>query len=302
MKHKSRMTLARRSAWTGRLFALPFYLGFLFFFFTPLTQSLSFVFNTVKVDVGEYVTTPVGLDNLTYIFKLDKDFGTNLLESMGQLAWQLPVIIIASLFFALLLNQKFIGRTFARAVFFLPVIVASGVVITIIKGDAVASSMMSGNVVNDGGAIFQSSALQDLLVRAGLNSSLINLFTTISNSLFDILWKTGMQMIIFLAGLQSISPSLYEASAMEGATAWDNFWMISLPMLAPMLLVNIVYTVVDSFTSNSNPVMNQVMQQISNVRLHYAAAMAWVYFLLIAVVLAVILGIFHVITNRRKAR
>ena len=110
------------------------------------------------------------------------------------------------------------------------------------------------------------------------------------------------EMIIFLAGLQSISPSLYEASAMEGATAWDNFWMISLPMLAPMLLVNIVYTVVDSFTSNSNPVMNQVMQQISNMRLHYAAAMAWVYFLLIAVVLAVILGIFHVITNRRKAR
>lgn len=296
LKKKVHMDLERRSGWTGRFFALPFYIGFVYFYLMPLLQSIRFSFSNVTVDISRYNMSPSGFENYKYVLTGDQNFTTNLFSSLGQLLWQAPVILISSLFFAIILNSKFHGRTFVRTVFFLPVIIATGIVINIIKGDVVANSVLTGNVVA-GGQIFQSVALQNLLIGTGLNAGMITFFTTISNNMFDLLWKTGIQMIIFLAGLQSIPPSLYEASAMEGATAWENFFKITIPMLSPIILVNLVYTVVDNFTDASNVVMRQVLKNTNLLRFGWASAMAWIYFLLISIVLTVVIGIFARITS-----
>lgn len=292
-KRASSMGIERRRAMAGRLFVLPFTLGFLMFFLIPAAQSFFFAFSDVKLDVGGFDTTFNGLANFRYLFLEDPDFTQNLVESFQQILLQVPVVLIASLFFAILLNQRFHGRTVARAIFFLPVIIASGVVMGIIKSDSFATSLVS---TSDGiQKEFSANAfgLQELLVSIGLDSKIVEYFVTVSGSLYDLMWRTGIQMIIFLAALQSISPALYEASSVEGASAWENFWMITVPMIMPMIIVNLVYTVVDTFMDGTNPVMTMVTDTTKMQQYDTAAAMSWLYFLVVGVVLALVLWVFR---------
>ena len=296
--NKRHLSLTRRNALKGFAFTLPFCIGFIKFFLGPLFQSLSFAFSNVTVEVGGYITDFVGWENITYVLKKDTNFSTNLLTSIKDLLWQVPVILIAALFFAILLNRKSHGKTLIRAIFFLPVIVSSGVIINIIQSDAAAANVLTGNIVA-GGDVTQNMSLMDLLNALELPETVSEYFSNIVNNLFGIIWNVGVQMIIFLAGLQNIPPSLYEASSVEGATAWENFWMITIPMLAPMILVNAVYTVVDSFTSASNSVMLQVINNMNLSRLGWASAMALIYFVIIAVILALILFVFNRIAAKK---
>ena len=286
-----RMNNTRRNAIAGLLFVLPFYVGFLIFFLKPLLESVVFVFSDVQVEIGGYHTTFTGLQNLRTIFLEDPDFSMNLVESLVQLLWQLPAIIIASLLIAVMLNTRFRGRTFTRMVFFLPVVMASGLVFRVIDLDVAASNVMTGSVVANG-SISYNDSFSDMLVQSGLNSDLVNFFVGISNNVFDMLWKTGVQMIIFLAGLQGIPASLYEASKVEGATAWEGFWKITVPMILPIVLLNVVYTVVDAFTDSNNPVMVQMITNANQMRHGWAAAMSWSYFAIVGLVLGMIMLIF----------
>lgn len=286
-----RLNNARRGAIAGLLFVLPFYVGFLVFFLKPLLESILFVFSDVKVEIGGYHTTFTGLQNLRTIFLEDPDFGMNLTESLVQLLWQLPAIIIASLIIAVMLNSRFRGRTFTRMVFFLPVVMASGLVFRVIDLDVAASNVMTGNVVANG-SISYNDSFSEMLVQSGLNSELVSFFVGISNNVFDMLRKTGVQMIIFLAGLQGIPTSLYEASTVEGATAWESFWKITVPMILPIMLLNVVYTVVDAFTDSNNPVMVQMITNANQMRHGWAAAMSWSYFAIVGVLLAIIMFVF----------
>lgn len=291
------LSLSARSAWTAQVFILPFYLGFWFFFFSPLIESLRMSFSNVSVSTGSgYTFDWVGIENYRVAFLEDGTFTTNLITSFSQLAWQVPVVIVLSLFLAIIINQKFRGRVVVRAIFFLPVIFASGVALSMINSDSVAGSAIAGNVVSAEGVTSMNS-LNELLTNAGFNSEIISLATKIANSLFSMVWRSGIQMIIFLAGLQSISPALYEASAIEGATAWENFWKITLPMLTPTILINLVYTIVDTFTDTSNSVMRQVTSMMSNSisKLGLASSFAWVYFLCIGVILIFVMLIFKLL-------
>ncbi len=204
----------------------------------------------------------------------------------------MPVVIIASLFFAVILNTKFKGRTFVRAVFFLPVIIASGVVMEIINSDTFATSLISASEGMESTVSATSYGLTSLLIDMGLNSTVVEYFSYISSNLYDLMWRTGIQMIIFLAALQSISPSLYEASSIEGASAWENFWMITVPMITPMILVNVVYTVIDTFTDSANEVMDQISSFFTDQQYNRAAAMSWVYFIIIGLILGLVLLVF----------
>lgn len=134
-----------------------------------------------------------------------------------------------------------------------------------------------------------SYGLTSLLVDMGLGEKVVGYFSYISSNLYDLMWRTGIQMIIFLAALQSISPALYEASSIEGASAWENFWMVTIPMITPMILVNVVYTIIDSFTDSANTVMDQIASVFSDQQYDRAAAMSWVYFLIIGVILGIVL-------------
>ena len=286
---KPKLTIEGRKAMSGRLFILPFTIGFLLFFLKPALESLIFVFNDVSLKVGGFTMQFVGLKNLKYIFLTDPDFNKNLVSSMTSLLYKVPVVIIASLFFAIVLNSKFHGRTFVRAVFFLPVIIASGVVMEIINSDTFATSLISSSEGMKTTISASSYGLTSLLVDMGLNEKVVEYFSYISSNLYDLMWRTGIQMIIFLAALQSISPSLYEASEVEGASAWENFWMITIPMISPMILINVVYTIIDTFTDSANVVMDQINSVFADQQYDRAAAMSWVYFLIIGLLLAIVL-------------
>lgn len=299
MKKRFRMSLTAKNAWTGRAFVLLFYIGFIFFFLAPLIQSIRFSFSSVTISSEGYQTECIGWKNYIDNFTGSATFIGNLQASLLQTLWKLPVILISSLFLAILLNQQFRGRTFIRAVFFLPAIVASGIVITIIKNDNLAASVLTGNMISSG-SVFKSDFLGNFLSELGFGETISGYATMISNQMFDSLWLTGIQMIIFLAGLQSIPSQLYEVSAIEGATAWENFWMITIPMLMPIILVNTVYTIVDTFTDNSNAVMQQVLLNVKNVNLGWASSMAWTYFAIIGVILAIILFIFSSMNKEPK--
>lgn len=289
--------MEQKYAMGGRVFVLPFYLGFLMFFLRPMIQSITFVFNKVTVDVGEFGMSFVGLDNIKYIFLQDAKFSKNLGSALVQMLYQVPVILVAALFFAMILNQKFFGRVLARAILFLPVIIASGVVMSVINNDAFASSLISSS----GSATSSlSQGLQELLMRVGLNEEIIGYFTWITDNMFSLLWRTGIQMIIFLAALQTIPSSLYEVSAIEGATAWENFWMITIPMIMPMIVVNIVYSIVDSFTDSGNLVMMQVMDESRQTHLSNVAAMSWIYTAVIFVILSVVMWVLSGMQRNRQ--
>lgn len=286
----------------GRLFAAPFYIGFISFFLFPFSESLGFIFQNTTVGTEGYTKEFIGLSNLNYIFNQDTFYTTNLVSSVLELLWKLPVILIVSLFFAIILNQKFPGRTFVRSVFFLPVILASGIILNLISSDVAAGQMLSGSA--EGSAINQTVLLKELFLQMGLNDNIIDFILKIVNSLFDIIWKTGIQTIIFLAALQSVSPSLYEAAQVEGASSWDSFWKITVPMLLPMILVNTVYTVIDCFTATDNKVMTQVLNTASQLNYGWSAAMAWVYFLIICFILAIVFFVFGIAEkgSERKKR
>ena len=289
--NKKSYSLRKQQAKSGRIFAIPFYLGFLFFFLKPMFQSIMFVFQRVTMQEFGYKRVFVGLSNLKYIFTEDTYYTTNLVSSVVKMLWQVPVILVRSLFFALILNQKFHGRTFVRAVFFLPVILASGIILELINSDVAANQIMSGNAVA-GGEITQSDALATLLTDLGLSSKVINFATNISDNLFNLAWLTGIQTVIFLAAVQSISGSLYEAAMVEGASSWEIFWKITLPMISPMILTNFIYSVVDCFTLNTNAVMKQVLNTAAQLKYGWSAAMAWVYFLIIFAVILIVIKIF----------
>ncbi len=292
-KFSKRLTLEKRTALQGHLYILPFYIGFLFFFLTSLIKSITYVFCDVKFDVSGILTDFSAFSNLNYIFNKDLEFKTNLIKAITELLWKTPVILIMSLILAMLANRRSPLKPLVRAIFFLPVIISSGVVLDTIKMDGIASLMMSGSVVSATGEVTHNSSLTDVLIQAGLNSGLIEIFTNISSNIFEVMYNCGIPMLIFISALQGISPSLYEASAVEGATAWDDFWKITLPMITPTILINLVYIIVDSFSSSDHPIMRQILDSIELLRLGQASAMVWVFCLIIALIFAIFFLIFR---------
>ncbi len=282
-----RLTMHQKNSWTGRLFIMPWVIGFILFFARPIVQSILYTFHRLRLSVDGFEKTYVGLQNYIYAFTEDPDFVRNVTESFGNMLYEVPIIIMFSLFVAMLLNQKFRGRSLARAVFFLPVIISSGIIIEILRADIFAQAITSQETTY----LFQTVSVQDVLVQAGLSLQIVEFFTEIVNRIFDLSWKAGVQILLFLAGLQSIPPALYEVSAIEGATAWESFWKITFPMVSPIILVNIIYSVIDSFTDYGNKVMRMVAEASSQMNFHYSATMVWIYFVIICVAVGLIAAI-----------
>ena len=271
-----------RAAW---LFLLPWLIGVVYFFIIPFAKTFLYSFNTVGVSrktTGlEYAF--VGLRNFNYILFQDASFNHVVVDAVSSLLYTVPVILLFSLFVALLLNQKFRGRIFMRALFFLPVIIASGVVIHIFKENVFASASSTANT-----AIFQTNAVQEILVQIGLPNSVISMLTGVSSRVFDLTWKSGIQILLFISALQSIPPSYYEAAAIEGSDSWNAFWKITFPVLSPTSFLVAIYTIIDSFTDVDNPVMVQMLQRIDDLKYGIAAASSILYFLVVLVVIGLV--------------
>lgn len=254
----------------------------------PLVNSLIMSFSNVIVTDNGYKYDFIKFQNYTYAFNKDPSFGTNLVRSIGEMLWKVPTVNVFAIFLALIANGKYKGRTFVRAVFFLPLIFASGVAFDCINSDYVAQNIMSGSDMS-GGTVSNTNALETMLIASGIGSQIVSLVTKITDSIFSMAWSSGVPMILYLAGLQSISPSLYEASQIEGASSWDNFWKITLPMLNPIMVICFVYAIVDNFTAASNVVMKQISsvsaQGVDNFGM--SSAFSWVYTVLALIIILI---------------
>lgn len=289
-KSKKKYSLEKKNALTGFLFTLPFCVGLLLFFLPNFIEAITFAFQKIGYEPGEFTTEFVGWENFHYAFREDLYYTGNLAASVTSLLYQTPVIVICSIFFATLLNRKFFGRTFVRSVFFLPVIIASGVVLKFFQMDMVTTSVLNGNGGNSG--IFNADSIKELLIQSGLNDKLVGYFVQISSHIFDLMWRTGIQTLIILAALQGIPAALYEASSLEGASAWDNYWYVTIPMLKPMIFVTLIYTVIDTFVDPNNAVMKQIQTLILGLENGRASAMAIPFMLIIIAVLGIITVLF----------
>lgn len=288
------LTLTGKEAVAGILFILPFLIGFFGLFLPMMIESVRFSLSNMEVTESGYVLSTAanhGFEHYLRALTIDPDFNLQLLTGIGQMAVQIPLVIIFSFFAANLINQKFRGRAIARSVFFLPVILTSGVIMGLESSDLLVQTLSTTGVsADDTEALFNISKF--LLEYTSLPLTVVTFLANAVNGIYDIVVASGVQILIFLAGLQSISPSLYEASSMEGATAWENFWKITFPMISPLILVNSVYTIIDLFTNESNEMMTEIKTTIfSEIKYGYGSAMAWIYFICITVILVVVGGL-----------
>lgn len=293
-------SLDKRKARMGWLFVLPFVIIFLTIYVPIVCNSINYSFHEIVIlKGGGYDLDWVGFDNYSNALFVDPSYVETLVTGIQNLLFNIPAIVIFSLFMAILLNQKMAGRTLFRAIFFIPVILSTGIVEKIDMNNSFASYYGSGESIDTGGEsaskateIISAVDIQLLFRNMKVGQSLVDYVVDIVNNIYNIVNKSGVQMLIFLAGLQSISPAIYESCTVEGATAWETFWKITFPMISPMILVNSIYTIIDSFTSSSNQVMtyiNEVYTQSGGNVL--SSAMSWMYFLLVILIIAAVAGI-----------
>ena len=252
-RKKKRMSLMTRRSISGYLFILPWFIGFVWFYARSLFMSIQFSLSELTVNPGGgYTLDFVGLNNYIYAFRVHGTFKQILTTSIGNMLIDVPLITFFSLFMAILLNKKFRGRTLVRAIFFLPVILNSG---AIMDAMALARTMMSGGISSASAEMAAASAgsgasIQyyiQMFTSLGLPDSIIAYISGAVSRISDIINASGVQIIIFIAALQSIPGSMYEVAKIEGATAYETFWKVTFPMVLPHIITNVVYTVVDSF-------------------------------------------------------
>ncbi len=295
-KKKKFKSYYRRKEYIGIWFVLPWVIGLAYFFIYPIVFSIVNSFCQMDVTPAGYSFSFVGAKYYKNVLFIDQRNLPNILSSIGNLLYNVPMVLIFSLFVAVILNQKFKGRILLRAIFFLPIITTGGVVMKIITGDGVAQSMMNGT---GGTAIFQVTSMEEMLLNSGIPQEITTFIFQFINNIFGLIWKSGIQILLLLAGLQTISPAMYEAASIDGATGWEKFWKITLPTLYPVLSLALVYTVIDSFVDTTNPVMNTIISSAQSLNFGNSSALCWVYFTVIALVVGIV---FLIINKASKNR
>ncbi len=300
-KKRRGVSLDTKKARAGWLFVLPFVIGLLVVYFPVIYDSITFSFSQIQfvTNGSGYTLKYIGLENYRNALFDDPSFTQTLLSGITQLIIDIPAIVIFSLFVAILLNQKMAGRAAFRAIFFVPVILCTGLISEIDKGNALliymtdtSTSIQDGSGTDTVAKLVNATDIAWLFSTMKIGTGLITYVTSLINSILDIINRSGVQMLIFLAGLQSISPAIYESCSIDGASAWETFWKITIPMISPMILVNTIYTVIDSFTSSSNTVMTYINNVYSTTGgTVLSSAMAWMYFLLVVILIAIVAAV-----------
>ncbi len=280
--------LQKRKAVAGYLFISPFILGFLVFMVKPLIQSLYMSFCDVQLGAGDFNPVWRGLFNYNYAFRVDAEYVRLLTEELARMAIYSVAIMVFSFFVALILNGKFKGRALVRSVFFLPVILASGVMLKLDSENALMAAVAQTVEVNVQGTTGITDAIQNILRTTGVGVRAFEKLFEVMDNVYDVAISSGIQIIIFLSGLQTISTSMYEAADIEGCTKWESLWKITFPMVSSLFLVNWIYTVVDFCMRSDNEIIEKITDLI-NVNLNYglASAMSWAYFVLVMAIVGI---------------
>ncbi len=288
---KRRVTYEAKRARSGYMFISLWLTGFVLLFAVPFINAIIYSFNHIEIDVGRLIYNPVGFGNYISLFKGDTSFLPTLWSTITSMI-KVPFIIMLSLFIALLLNQEFKGKTIARAIFFLPVIIMSGPVMKVLNTDTFFAAVLGSE---NASTLIEFASAQDLLKTLGLDNIVSSYIVNMTSQLFTLVWSSGIQILIFISGLQAIPRSHYEVAEVEGATAWEKFWKITFPSVAPMMLVNVVYTMVDLLLGDKSNMYALIQSHIAAVEYSYAAAMSLVCFIVWAVMILLV----YTIINRR---
>lgn len=279
------LSIRRRGQLTGFLFTLPWVLGFLAFTLYPIIDTARMSLHRVRIAGEGIVQTWEGIENYRRIFVMDVTFINALMQYLREVAVNVPLILVFSLLIAMLLNVPMRGRGFFRTVFFLPVIITSGPVLRY---------LMSQGALNLPG----NAALQGFLRSSGLlDAGGLSTFSFMLQAFVGILWNAGLQILIFLAALQKIDPSMVEAARIDGANRWEIFWKLTLTHLNPMIVINTLFTIVMHSVFALNPIVDKIRVDLylPDRGFGYASALAFIY---LVVVLCVI-GLAVLITRRK---
>ena len=280
-----KISYERKKTYYGYFFISLWLIGFVVLFLRPLITSFRYSLSEVKIEQGYVALKNIGFKNYKDLFSKNAEFLPAFTGTLSSVIVKTPLILIFSLFVSLILNQKFKGRFLARAIFFLPVVISGGVAMKIINGDYFMGLIMSGDRSS---MMFESSSLQEMFADSGVPQTAISYIQGMVDSIFQLSWVSGIQILIFLAGLQSISPTLYEVASVEGSNSWVTFWKITLPMIAPMLLVNIFYTFVDNMVNYSNSMFQLIDLRTQNLDFAASSAMAFVNFAAVLLVVVIV--------------
>ena len=291
-KQKKPRGLGFRRAVSGYLFILPFILGFFLFMFIPLIDSFRMSLSEVSFGFDGFILEPVGFANYVKAFTFDPEFNRMLTEELTKIGTRVPFIVVLSFFSALLLSQKFKFRGIARAVFFMPVILSSGVIIGIETNNSLMNDMRT--VMEEYSNVGQITVvLEELLLGSMRRMQSIQFILNAVNGVYDIMMASGVQILIFLAGIQAVPESMFEAAKIEGATAWECFWKITLPLLSSLILVVVIYSIIDVVIRTDSNLYRKIRNAMFGMSMDYgfSAAMSWIYFLAVALVIVIVVGV-----------
>ena len=299
------VSLDKKKARAGWLFILPFVIAFVIIYLPMIVDSFTFSVSDIKMGGaakgGGYTLEWAGLEHYREALFDDPSFVKSLTTGIKELVFDIPAIVVFSLFVAVLLNKKMLGRAAFRAIFFIPVILSTGLIDSVSNMASVGNGYFSSGVVDDGSG--ESSSVTEIISLTDLSwlfknmqvgTELLEYVIGVVNDIYNIINRSGVQMLIFLAGLQSISPAIYESCSIDGATGWETFWKITFPMISPMILVNSIYTVIDSFTSSDNTIMSYIKSKytdVANGGREIATAMSWIYFVIVIAIVAVVAAV-----------
>ncbi len=292
MKQKKSALLAKRDR-AGYFFCAHWIIGLAVFFLFPLISSILYSFSKVSIRNGLQLKI-CGLENYIEAFAKNADYVNNLRDSVVGMLIDLPIIVCLSLFLALILNSEFRGRLIFRGIFFLPVIIANSVTMTVLKEPTVGMALFSDAAGAQASAYGGMIDFNSMLAQLNMPEAINNLFSDYLSNVFSLIWSCGVQTILFLAGLQSISKQMYEVGKIEGANRWEILWFMEVPMLRNVILLVLFYTMIDQFTAMNTPVMGQITTLMFKSQSYdVSSAMLWAYFLIAGIVMGIILFIYN---------
>lgn len=296
---KAVMSLERKNSLFGYVFVLPIIIGLAFVYLPVLFESLMYSFGDINITNDGWQVEWIGWQNYNQALFVEEGFLRTVIESIISLLPQILIVIIFAFFMANILNQKFRGRTIARVIFFIPVIISTGIISELDSMSSMLDVYSSGGKMETGGAagsnIFGYKQIEELITNTLNNASLSNIVLGAVDGLYSVITSSGIQMLVFLAGLQGISINMYEAAKVEGATGWEVFWKISFPMISPLILVNLIYTVIDLFLKSDNAAIQFINKYLNNPSTYeVASAFSWIY----TIVILLFVGIVFLLINK----
>lgn len=263
------MSYGKKKAFWGVIFLMPWLLGVTFFFLVPVVKTFYYSLFEMNLKFGGFDYIYKGIENFKYALTVDPNYNTYLVKALKDFAVNVPIQVFISLFVAMLLNGEYKGRGFFRVIFFVPIILATGITDIAVTGADVAAKE-SQNFVD-------ADFIISVFMSSGIPTTVIDFIKEAASSIFEVITKAGVQILIFLSGLQAINPSLYEVAKLEGCSKFECFCKITLPMISPMILVSMVYSIADTFArADISKIINSTT--FTSGKYGLGAAMSGIYF------------------------